>query len=257
MGFVVSMLMETAAIPIVVAVVVAGLANRFPRLQHCATTLGVACGFIAGWYSQDWTVWWPQRYLDWMPAAALLLLVAPWVAPALASWLLVPPFASLQPSRPTAIGLVAFATYCGGLLLEKAAKKSNQRLLIGVLLATGTACAVVLGQSFSLKFPQIAGLLTAALTAGLLWTNSPDGNVAGLPMLFYGVMANLMFIGYANTSSNVPTVCFGLPLLAPLVLLWNPSTGPQRKARLAAVAAVLLLALVPAILAHPPWETEL
>lgn len=256
MEFVLSILLKTAATPIAVAVAVAWSLNRHERWRHRAVTLGAAAGFIAGWFVQEFAVWVPQRYLDWMPAAALLLAFIPKLAPLPVALLLVPTFATLQPPRPFAIAMVTIITYVGGLLVEKPAAKINQRLLIIVLMATGTACSVVLVQSFSLKFAQIAGLTAAALAPGLVWTNRPEGSVTGLGMLFYGLMSNLMFIGFANTSSSVPTWCFGLPLLAPAFLVWQPASSGKNIARLVLIAALLLLTIVPALLAHPPWEGE-
>lgn len=257
MDFVVSMLLETAGIPIVVSVTVAWYVNRFDGWKNRATTIGTVCGFVAGWFAQEFSVWVPQRYLDWFPFVALLLAALPKFVPVVAAWLLVPSFAALQPPRVVAISMVTAVTYAGGLLLEKASTRISQRMLIGVMMATATACSIVLVQSFSLKFAQVAGLLAASLTPGLIWLNKPAGNTRDLPMLFYGLMSNLMFIGYANTSSNVPVWCFALPLLAPGLLIWNPSSNRTKVVRGVAIAGLLLLATIPALLAHPPWEGEL
>ena len=254
MYFVFMMLLKTAVVPRIVAVAVAWYLSRHECWRSRAGTLGTVAGFVAGWFMQEFAVWLPQRYLDWMPVAALLLAIIPKFAPLPVAFLLVPPFATLQPPRPFAIGLVTCVTYAGGLFVGKTTAKINQRLLILVLMATGTACSVVLVQSFSLKFAQIAGLFTAALVPGIVWKNEPDGSVTGLAMFFYGLMSNLMFIGFANTSSNVPTSCFGLPLLAPVILLWNASGSAKQITRLVVVAALLLLSIIPALLAHPPWE---
>ena len=256
MEFALRMLFKTAVIPIVVAIVVTWLTIRNGRLRNRAVTIGAVCGFFAGWFTQEFAVWIPQRYLDWIPTAALLLATLPKIAPLPSAWLLVPSFASLHLPRPWAIGIVTAITCAGGLLLERAATKIHQRLFVGVLMATGTVCSVVLVQSFSMKFAQIAGFLTAAFTPGLLWASKPEGNVKGLAMLFYGLMSNLMFIGYANTSSDVPAWCFALPVLAPAILIWNPTSGVKLKTCVAAIAALLLLSVVPALLAHPPWEAD-
>ncbi|HAD61043.1 MAG TPA: hypothetical protein DCG12_17520 [Planctomycetaceae bacterium] len=257
MAFVFGMLVETAAIPVVVAVVVTWFTNRFSRLSGHAVTTGVAAGFVAGWYSQEFAVWIPERYLDWMPLAALFFLLLPRLVVLPATFLLVPSFASLQPPRPVAIGMVATGIYVFGLFVEKAASQVRQRLLTAVLMATGTSCSIVLVQSSSLKLAQIGGILTAALAPGAFWSGDPDRNSKGLAMLFFGLLSNLMFIGYANTYSDVPVWCFALPLAAPTLMIWNPSAGWQKKARIVAIATILLVAVVPALLAHPPWEDEL
>ncbi|MEC8557984.1 MAG: hypothetical protein VXZ82_23505 [Planctomycetota bacterium] len=256
MAFVVGMLIKTAAVPIVVAVVVTWLLHRLERLKPQATTLGVACGFIAGWFFQEFSVWFPVRYLDWFPAAALILALLPKVSPIAAAWFLVPAFPKMVPPRLWAVGLLTVFTYGLAWFLNKATDKIQQRALVGVFMATGTACSLVLLQSFSLKFAQIAGLLTASLTAALLFANKPGGNAKGLPFLFFGLMCNLMFIGYANTSSDVPTWCFALPLVAPLVLLWNPSSRKLQAVRYSLVVTILMVAVIPALLVHPPWEAE-
>lgn len=256
MAFVFGMLLKTAAVPIVVAVVVTWLLNRLEKLKPQAATLGVACGFIAGWFFQEFSVWFPVRYLDWFPAAALILALLPRVSPLAAAWFLVPAFPKMVPPRLWAVGLVTASTYGFAWFLERALEKVQQRVLVSVFMATGTACSLVLVQSFSLKFAQIAGLFTASLAAPLLFTNKPEGNAKGLPFLFFGLMCNLMFIGYANTSSDVPTWCFALPLVTPLVLLWNPSSKKLQAVRYSLVVTVLLVAVIPALLVHPPWEGE-
>lgn len=257
MEFVLSMLIETAAVPIGVAAVVIWLTSRYDRLRERSITIGVACGFIAGWFNQEFAVWMPERYLDWMPISSLLLVVFPRLAPLPAAALLVPSFASLTPPRPVSIGIVVTTTYMVGLLLRKSVDSISQRLLLAVLIATGTTCSIVLVQSSSLKLAQIAGLLTAALGPGLFAPGESKRCVQGLPFLFAGLMSNLMFIGYANTYSAVPLWCYPLPLAAPLFLVWNPSTARQERFRIISIVFVLVSATVAAVLSHPPWEAEL
>ena len=70
-----------------------------------------------------------------------------------------------------------------------------------------------------------------------------------------------MFMGYASSSSAVPAYSFllipftGLPLL----ILAGGSETRSRKRIVAAVLGVAVLvavAVVPALLAHPPWQED-
>jgi len=280
MDFIVSLLLQTALVPIVVSVIVAAGTSRISRLATVCGAVGLAAGFFAGWAQQEWTTLLPERYLDWLPWVCLALgLVSIGLGVGLrrkvmwsiavvaclgAAWLLVPDFPRLQPARPIAVALVAAISLCSAGLLERAASRLDTRWLTVVLMATGTAGAIVLAQSFALKFAQIIGMLTAALAGGLLFSrNEPERSSVGLPLAFLTIVTNLMFIGYANSSSSVPTFCYALIAVAPLGLClvkWtNSPDGSIAKAPVAAlcvVATILLCAVVPALLAHPPWKVE-
>ena len=274
MDFVLSMLRETALIPVVISVLVAAASSCFSKLE-CVGAIALACGFFAGWASQDWATMKPARYLDWLPYAAILLAVAAvvsagipnkfkWLVQAaavvLVTWLMVPSFPRLQPTRPVATAMVAVLSW--GLIQASAGSQTQvpQRVLVAGLMAMGTSVSLIMAQSFGLKFAQIAGMLTAALAGALIFRS--ERIVAGLTVVFLPLLCNLLFMGYASSSSDVPWYSFAIVPLAVLCFRVYPKDSDPEKTRnciFAGVlfALVLLSAVVPAVLAHPPWEEDL
>lgn len=279
MDFVVSLLLQTALVPIAVSVSVMLAMIRIPRIAAASGAISLAAGFFSGWAMQEWTTLRPTRYLDWLPWVAATLSLIPLasvfglsrkltigvtIAACFgAAWFLVPRFPSLGPAWPF-VATVAAASLLVAAGLEKPSLGMNSRLFTVCLMATGTAGAIVLAQSFAMKFAQILGMLTAALAGNLLMgSRNEERRTDGLPLVFATLLANLMFIGYANSSSNVPAYSYAIIAIAPLSLWFagrNPSTEtPSRKpiiVGMALLAVILLLAVGPAILAHPPWEAE-
>lgn len=309
--FVLSMLRGTALWPTAVSLVVALAIHAVP-VRFASGGVAVACGFFAGWASQDWGRLQPERYLDWSPYIALLLAAVAcitlmtsrhglrwclWLAACgIAAWLLVPDFPRLFPPRTVSVALVAAL---GGLTAGVVATFEDRlprRACTSAHLMTGSAAALILAQSYGLKFSQMAGMLTAAL-AGPFLLASPGGK-RHTSIVFLPLLAAILFMGYANSSSDVPVFCYFLPVTAaiPLLLQRQPSSAdsrpgkesaedraddqhperpsaqtpaavasviepqPSRARRITSwcfVALILALAVVPAILAHPPWEEEL
>lgn len=305
--FVFTMLRETALIPAAVSLVVAAVVHwlcpgRLPG------AVAVGCGFFAGWASQDWGRLLPRRYLDWSPWVAVVLAITGclmlltdrrWirlllllVACTAGAWLLVPDFPRLVPKRPVAVPLVAglgLITTSGLLLVDR--RVADRVFRIGFVMI-GSTCALILAQSFGLKFSQMAGMLTAAVGGPLVFASPPGRGASGV--VFLPLLAAIMFMGYANSSSDVPVFCYFLPLLACLPLLIQAqrspastasgddlqpagptpartldSQGAERSGGMARpttnaqvvswglVILLLIVAAVPAILAHPPWEEDL
>lgn len=277
LGFVIVMLRDTALVSVVVSIVLAAFLSRFSATKPSSAAVALAASFFAAWASQSWTTLTPTRYLHWFPYVTVALAVVaivmsvdetkrwPWVLATLccimAAWLLVPSFRSLQPRRLYAIGISIF-TLVLAFGYEELARRISPRLLTTCLMTTGVVAATVLAQSFGLKFAQITGMLTAGLAGGLVVTFiARDLKPIGLSLIFSVVITHLMFVGWANSSSKVTAFCFALPPLAPLALWVTGAKPPVPRQRFVAgltvVALLLLLALVPAILAHPPWEGEL
>ena len=304
--FVLTMFRETALVPAAVSILVAAAIHWLcpGRLPGC---VAVGCGFFAGWASQDWGHLSPKRYLDWSPWAALVLAMVGclllltdrrWArfslllaACSAAAWLLVPDFPRLVPSRPVAVALVAglaIMTVSSVLLADCCVPNRSFRIAFVMI---GSAGALIQAQAFGLKFSQMVGMLTAALGGPLLFP-APQGKGA-VGVVFLPLLAAMMFMGYASSSSDVPVFCFFLPPFACLPLLIQakrraelPASGdarqpidetggqktvsqtvtpnlmarPSGKARLVSwtlVIVVLIVAALPAILAHPPWEEDL
>lgn len=279
MDFVVSLLLQTALVPIAVSAVVMLTIIRIPRIAAASGAISLAAGFFSGWAMQEWTTLRPTRYLDWLPWVAAALSLIP-LASAFglprkltigvttaacfgAAWFLVPRFPSLEPAWPF-VATVATASLLIVVGLEKPSQVINSQFFTICLMATGAAGAIVLAQSFAMKFAQIVGMLTAALAGSLLLgSRSKESRTDGLPRVFAILLTNLMFVGFVSSSSKVPAYSYALVAIAPLSLLTikrDPTTEtPSRKSLLvgmAALAVLLLLAVGPAILAHPPWQAE-
>lgn len=285
MDFVMSLLVQTALVPVVVSIIVVTAILRLPglaRLAPASGAIGLATGFCAGWAQQEWTTLLPMRYLDWLPWVSVLLAIVgvgfavkvprkiliplTGMACLLAAWLLVPSFPRLQPARPIAFAMIGAVSILLIGPLEHSAVRINTRLLTACLMATGTAASIVLAQSFSLKFAQIGGMLTASLAGSLLTGKSAaERTSVGLQVVFVTMLANLMFIGYANSSSDVPVYSYALVVVAPLSLWASVRKSSEEdssvRQRLVAgcigLAVIVLIAVVSALLAHPPWEAEL
>lgn len=286
MDFVITMVRDTALVSIIVSTVLAFGLNRPTWSKPFGGCVALVGGFFAAWASQPWTTLTPVRYLDWFPYVAITFCIVavimglnptkrwPWILAVvgciLAAWFLVPDFRSLQPRRLYAIG-ISTATLIVAFAYEELARRIGPRWVIGCLMASGTVAAIVLAQSFGLKFAQIAGMLTAGLTGPLIvaWFSKTCDktvdqyqyqNTVGLSMTFSVVLSHLMFIGWANSSSNVPAFCYALVPLAPLGLWFAVLKGSRQfkpmVIGMAVVVLLLLLALGPAIIAHPPWEAE-
>ena len=242
--FVLSMLRGTALWPTAVSLVVALAIHAVP-VRFASGGVAVACGFFAGWASQDWGRLQPERYLDWSPYIALLLAAVAcitlmtsrhglrwclWLAACgIAAWLLVPDFPRLFPPRTVSVALVAAL---GGLTAGVVATFEDRlprRACTSAHLMTGSAAALILAQSYGLKFSQMAGMLTAAL-AGPFLLASPGGK-RHTSIVFLPLLAAILFMGYANSSSDVPVFCYFLPVTAaiPLLLQRQPSSTDSRE----------------------------
>lgn len=275
-----SLLLQTAPVPVIVSAVIAAGLVRSQRTAPVGSSVALAAAFFAGWVSQDWTTLQPTRYLDWLPWVTIglstvvlanasglsaryvwCLVIAACIG---AAWLLVPSFPRLQPPRPQAVAMLSVAAVVLTIALERLAARISHRLFIAGLMATGTAGSIVLAQSFSLKFAQIMGILTAALTGSLLFGKHKSEKLSvDTALVFMTVFTNLMFIGCAGSTSDVPVFCYAILPAAPITL-WitvcrQGGDTMSTRALLSAIAVlfiVLLIAVVPAILAHPPWEAE-
>ncbi|MGB4711634.1 MAG: hypothetical protein WBH28_24450 [Fuerstiella sp.] len=277
MDFVRSFVADTALVPVIVSAIVAAALFSVKRFARCSGAVALACGFFAGWASQDWATLTPARYLDWLPyCAAALGLVAVAAAIGLprwaflslgivcciaATWLLVPSFPKLQPPRFQAIAMIAGTSAAMFILLEQLTKQIGTRTLIACLMVTGTAAALVLQQSFGMKFAQIMGMLTASLAGAFLFArNKPDETSMGVPLIFTTLVANLMFIGNANSTSDVPVYSFAVVPCIPAAL-WLVASANRKDNRtwlklagFALFGLLIVSAVYPAIMAHPPWE---
>ncbi len=283
------MLLYAGLLPGGVALLVLGVPVwRRPELSEPAVrrlgALALAGGFVAGYVALEWPpprstdfrAWWawlstaplpptePWRWLPWLavlagvvaalpgvPRAALWLGVA-----ALAAWLLFVPGEEWEPLRQRCYLAVGGGVAALGLLMPIARRQPGPGLPLLLTLAA-LAGAVVLERSSNARLAQLAGVLTAVLTAGVLVARSlPQRPVAvglapGVAVLLPGLMAE----GYFYTFSDVPLTSFALvaaaPLAAGLTLLpgLRALPGPARTG-IRAVAVLLPLGVAVALAAQ-------
>lgn len=277
----ISLVWETAAIPVAVSLVGVWLLGRVAWIAAARGAVSLALAFIIGWSMQEWAELTPERYIDWLPYAAGALgavaivsarvpRVVAWLLAIavciLVAWKLVPDFPKLQPPHAYACIIVAASSIVLMIATQRVSSRIPPRLITLALMATGTAGAIVLAQSFGMKLAQTTGILTAGLAGSLIFAGGDkQREPLGLSIVFLPLLCNVMFMGYATSSSEVPLFCYGLVPAAPLAL-WTASRSgddsddqqPRRRGRTAiacvALLVVLSIAVAAALLAHPPWE---
>ncbi len=280
MDFVQSFLIDTALVPVIASTIIAAILSRFQKSAVFSGATALSVAFFAAWASQDWAKLTPTRYLDWMPYCGLTLGLVAYVRAALipkwaqwllivaattgATWLLVPDFPRLQPPRVQAFAMISIASAILSMLLESLACRVKGRVFLTALMVSGTVGALVLQQSFGMKFAQILGMLTASLAGPFLYVRKqPEETLWGLPTVFSTLTCNLMFIGVSSSTSDVPRFCYAVVPLVPiglwLLALKSVEVSKTNRLKMVGIGLVALTAataVIPALMAHPPWEEE-
>lgn len=230
-------------VPAVVASVVWMASRRVFNAETAARyapSLALVIGFSVGywllWWKEAHGYWLPKMPYDWLPVVvAAAMIVGPvahargvswferWLTYAVfglaASWLLVPTRASLQPIRhyyilgfgPT-LALVALA-------FDEISHRFRGSLLPGFLTFAGMCTAVILLLSGIISFSRTAGAGAAALggiAVAMLWTRS--ANLKGVSLALCTLFGGVMLVGRFNSLSKIPTVCYVIVPLAPLLM---------------------------------------
>jgi hypothetical protein len=219
-----------------------------PPLQRFATAAGFAAAVHAGYWLLALGKAVPASHWEWLPWVLLLSLAGALpvasgtrgrvlrsalllVAAVAASWMLVPDWEHLEPSRllhrfVLIVGIVAVSAGLAPLARRMPAAKLL--LLLAVVLVSES---VILALGGSLRFAQITGCGAAAL-AGMSLAAFFDrtGRTAdGIALPFALLAAGMMLIGHVNSFSDVPHISYLFPPLAPLAL-WPLATGPGARA---------------------------
>lgn len=236
------------------------------RLRNVATVVPFLAGFLAGYWSLSLGKIAPQSHWEWLPWVMLLTLsrcvpgfsgsdsarqrviLTTFIA-AISSWLLVPTWDHLEPSRLTygiilTAGVVLVVT-----VLEPLTRQFPPVIFLCLLGVVLNSAAMILAIAGSLRFSQMAICGVAAIIgmaiAGSVGTRQCI--VVGIAMPFGLLISALMFAGQANSFSDVPLACYILPPLAPLTL-WLAVRGPLSKfggsARWLVLSAPLVVCLM-------------
>jgi hypothetical protein len=237
-------------------------------------------GFCTAYFLFSWTVARPTYYRYWLPYVGIVAGVLGPVAIAsgvrlgerwavwltlglLAAWFLLPEEKGpLHPDRLRA-GAIAAGLFLGWCVCLEALARHLPGGMFPSLLGFAALCgAAVLFQSGSGQFAQLAGAIAAGLAGCALvaWFHPDEVLMRGAVPPLGVLLGGLIFIGYNESFSNVPTASYALIPAAPLAL-WVCAVGPlarwQGKRRLAVQAGVVLVPLAVAlILAFTVGEPE-
>lgn len=267
-SFVIPLLLQSAVLPVGVAVGVMWGTSRLGGLTRWASLLGVAAGFLASFiavYRAQWS-WVPHQALDWLPWLVLLGLAAGVVmqrsdrtlvrhlmrlllalgAAALVAW---PALASrglagvLGVCATAGVLMYVIWTFLG----EGVALRPTPAPLLGVV-AGGTALALMLDASQLLG--QLSGALACVVLTGAafeLLRRRTDllGPAIGLGVLVLGALLVNAHVFAGFSLAYVLLLCAAL-LVDPLVAAINKLR--QRSGGIGSWAAVAVLAVLPLLL---------
>lgn len=250
-----------------------GLLRVLPRdvAPLIAGAIGCAAGFFAGYGLLETANLRPTTYWHWLPWLGIVAALAGsvglsprvpifvrwmlWLAVGIvSSWLLVPTWADLKPSRIGYVSIFAVCVFLVTVLIESLARRPSARL-ISLSLSLSSLCGAVLMAAFvSLRFGMLAFAAFAAVSGVCAMSafGSTRDVVRGAALFYAVVIGGLMLTG--QLVGVVPSVCFFLISAAPTVL-WACEFGPLSRLtgnaaviiRLAAIALPLTAAFVMAL----------
>ncbi len=281
MSFAVQIVGYGLLVPAAVSATLLGLSRGLlhaPAARRYEAAVAVVSGFVVACLLWPWLPAWPTNHWHWLPQLALLAAVwgpvaqaagvARWerlllyaVLAALAASLLVPTWDQLGEHRFGYRILVATAVLVGSSLLEPSLRRQGSVFSLTMLLLVFAGGALLLAQSGSLKFAQLAGAAAAALAGcGLVAAVRPGRlDLAPLAAAVSVLLSGLLFAAYVNSFSEVPWWCYVLLGAAPLGAgvgeigpLAGRSVWFRRLLAGAAVLLPLLVALAAALASELP-----
>ncbi|MGH7201182.1 MAG: hypothetical protein ACREJB_11290, partial [Planctomycetaceae bacterium] len=244
-----------------------------------AAAWAVAGGFFTAYALLSWAPLRPSAHWEWLPYLGVVAAVlgpvglvdgirwperwAVWlVAALLAAWFLVPDWSEIEPHRPAYLAILTGLLFLTTVLFDALADRVDGRLFAAVLGVTAIAGAVVLAESGTMKFAQLAGVLAAALAGSVLamLCGATAVRFRGAVPAVVLLLGGLMFAGYVNSFSSVPAASYLLVAIAPLPLgicRFGPLASLPRRVGIAAQLLVVLVPIVVAVAlastAEPAW----
>lgn len=247
-----------------------------------AAAMAFAGAFVLGYWLVGLGPLLPDAHWHWLPYAVLLAGIAGAVGSAagvrfgergllfaavalVAAWRLAPDWENPELSRGTQIVAWIALVVVVAALLRPLATAVSGGLLAGVCAACCIAAAIVLNCSGSNLFTQLAGAGAGAMT-GVAIAAAVDRRASerdGWPLPFVVFLSGALWIGQANSFSNVPLASYLLVPLSPLAM-WIGVRGPigrltgvKRTLALATLGiALAAIAAAIALVAEPPFGDE-
>ncbi len=225
-------------VPAAVAALGLWLALRLGGGEPLGVGAGLAAGFAALAASQsDWSFLHPQESWDWLPALALLAVVAAtaeqalkqttfsrwslrFVVAALATVALTNSQLKRGPLPPYLIGAIPLAVLVLWAVLGLAVSRRPGGLVPALLTAAVFAAAALGEMGGFLTVAQAAGVVGAALAgwAVIAWRRPLPGVCRAGVAVFAVLLPAVVFVAAFNRVSDVPPASYLLVLAAPLCL---------------------------------------
>jgi hypothetical protein len=212
--------------------------------------------------------WTPTSHWHWLPYALVVSAVLGPVAGAagvrssermlvyvlaafIVAWQLAPTWANVDPAKSTQILAWSIFVTVAASAFDPLARKSVGPFLPSMLAAISVCAAVVVVISGSLRLGQLTGIGAGAMTGIAIASalSRKTCSLAAVSLPFFVYLAGTMWIGHANSFSELPTASYLLVAVAPLANWICESAPLNRLTGWRRIAVHGPLSLAPAILA--------
>ena len=240
------------AVPLAVAIAIHWLGRRWlssAKAYSCLAPAALGAAFFAGYAALavsllPWVDFVPPPSWQSLPWLGLLAAIVGSLAATpgsvrglqwglrltlaiVSAWWLVPSWPDLSPSRPISITLLAVYLFLLMVLLDALPEWLVGRLLLGFMMLSAAALALVLAALLSIRFGQLAGLATSAL-AGCMASSYLNSRSTTRPLIpgYATLVGGLAYTGYIEPDPTLPALL--LISAAPLAL-WLKAIARPRK----------------------------
>lgn len=241
--------------------------NRTDVSNRYRGALAILLGTLLGYSLLSLGPWIPTAHWHWLPSAMILAaIVGPVscaegvrlidrillysVAGIIIAWFLVPEWEDLEPSRTALLIVHAVFLISCSIAIGPLAEKTPGPIIPMLLLLMMFATAIVLAQSGSLRFAQIAlaggSAILGVLISSIIWRN--DDHLRGTSMICATLVVGLSVIGRVHSFSDVPLASYILLPLS-ILLAWLASwpKKPNRAVRILVSLCLPTIVLIVAV----------
>jgi hypothetical protein len=228
-----------------------------PGVGRLLAAAGVGLGWLAAIFLLGLVPFLPESAQTWhwlpalvvaaiiagrMPEAWPVRLVVAALLGALAGYVLIPDWESVQPHRRQLQVLLGAAVFVMT-LLDRPMRTTGGRFSTLLLAVIAGAAGALLELGGTGIFAQMAGALAAALV-GISFCGHRPGVVAGYLPVAAMLLSSVLTLGCLNSYSQVPIACYVMAGAAPLAFALPFQAGRRRMLVQAAVVVLLLMAAV-------------